>query len=141
MESLGGCAVAEDVQRRILADLGFEVSEGRAAWQVQVPLWRPDVEGEACVVEEVLRLHGFEHLPMSPTVLDATLPLPALSLGQRHVAAARTALAWRGMHEAVTFSFLDATAAALFGETPESLHLANPISVDLEVMRPPCCPT
>jgi phenylalanyl-tRNA synthetase beta chain len=140
VESLGGCAVAEDEQRRILADLGFELSDGAGSWQVQVPLWRPDVEGEACVVEEVLRLHGFEHLPMSPTVLDTTLPLPALSLGQRHVAAARTALAWRGMHEAVTFSFLDAKAAALFGETPESLRLANPISVDLEVMRPSLLP-
>ncbi len=144
VESLGGCAVDEAEQRRILADLGFEVSEGasdgKEAWQVQVPLWRPDVEGEACVVEEVLRLHGFEHLPMSPTLLDTTLPLPSLSLSQRHEAAARTALAWRGMLEAVTFSFLDAKAAALFGETPESLRLANPISMDREVMRPSLLP-
>jgi len=145
VESLGGCAVAEDEQRRILADLGFDVAKGSggsgdASWQVGVPLWRPDVEGEACLVEEVLRLHGFEHLPMSPTVLDTTLPLPALSLSQRHEAAARTALAWRGMHEAVTFSFLDAASASLFCETPESLCLANPISMDLEVMRPSLLP-
>ena len=142
VESLGGCAVAEDEQRRILADLGFEVANGAGGgpWRVQVPLWRPDVEVEACLVEEVLRLHGFEHLPMSPTVLDTTLPLPALSLSQRHEAAARTALAWRGMHEAVTFSFLDAKAAALFGGAPECLRLANPISMDLEVMRPSLLP-
>jgi len=141
VESLGGCAVADAEQRRILADLGFEIAEeADGAWQVRVPLWRPDVEGEACLVEEVLRLYGFEHLPMSPTVLDTTLPLPSLSLSQRHVAAARTALAWRGMHEAVTFSFLDARAAALFGETPEALRLDNPISVDLEVMRPSLLP-
>jgi phenylalanyl-tRNA synthetase beta chain len=151
VESLGGCAVAEEEQRRILADLGFEVAiaagdaSGASAsndgpWRVEVPGWRPDVEGEACLVEEILRLHGFEHLPMSPTVLDTTLPLPSLSLSQRHEAAARTALAWRGMHEAVTFSFLDDKAAALFGETPESLRLANPISMDLEVMRPSLLP-
>jgi phenylalanyl-tRNA synthetase beta chain len=143
VESLGGYPVAEAEQRRILTDLGFEITSGKSgdrAWQVQVPLWRPDVEGEACIVEEVLRIHGFEHLPMSPTVLDTTLPLPSLSLSQRHQAAARTALAWRGMHEAVTFSFLDAKAAALFGETPDSLRLANPISVDLEVMRPSLLP-
>ncbi len=143
VESLGGCAVPEKEQRRILSDLGFDVTAGKSrdkAWRVAVPSWRPDVEGEACLVEEVLRLHGFEHLPMSPTVLDTTLPLPALSPGQRHEAAARTALAWRGMHEAVTFSFLDARAAALFGGTPEALRLANPISVDLEVMRPSLLP-
>ena len=143
VESLGGCAVAEKEQRRILTDLGFEVAGAKSKeepWRVRVPTWRPDVEGEACLVEEILRLHGFEHLPMSATVLDTTLPLPALSLSQRHEAAARTALAWRGMHEAVTFSFLDAKAAALFGGTPEGLRLANPISVDLEVMRPSVLP-
>ena len=141
VESLGGCAVPEPEQRRILADLGFDVADGAGApWRVEVPLWRPDVEGEACLVEEVLRLHGYDHLPMSPTVLDTNLPLPALSPRQRHEAAARTALAWRGMHETVTFSFLDAGAAALFGETPDGLRLANPISVELEVMRPSVLP-
>jgi phenylalanyl-tRNA synthetase beta chain len=138
--SLGGLDVALDEQTRILTDLGFEVAKANGALNVGVPSWRPDVEGEACLVEEVLRIHGFEHLPLSPTELDTTLPLPALDLSQRREAAARTALAWRGMSEAVTFSFLDGDVADLFGGVPESLKLVNPISSDLEVMRPAVLP-
>ncbi len=138
--SLGGCEVATEEQTRILGDLGFQVAGANSALEVTVPSWRPDVEGEACLVEEVLRVHGYEHLPLSPTELDTTLPLPALSLGQRRAAGARTALCWRGMHEAVTFSFLDTEAADLFGGVPESLRLVNPISTDLELMRPSVLP-
>jgi phenylalanyl-tRNA synthetase beta chain len=138
--SLGGLDVPADEQRRILTDLGFEVGAANGALDAVVPSWRPDVEGEACLVEEVLRIHGYEHLPLSPTELDTTLPLPALDLAQRRQSAARTALAWRGMHEAVTFCFMGAEDAALFGEVPESLRLVNPISTDLEVMRPAVLP-
>ena len=138
--SLGGLEVALDEQTRILADLGFGVTKTNGTLSISVPSWRPDVEGEACLVEEVLRIHGFEHLPLSPTTLDTALPLPALDLGQRREAAARTALAWRGMSEAVTFSFLDGAAADLFGGVPDSLRLVNPISSDLEVMRPAVLP-
>ena len=138
--SLGGLEVALDEQTRILADLGFGVTKTNGTLSISVPSWRPDVEGEACLVEEVLRIHGFEHLPLSPTTLDTALPLPALDLSQRREAAARTALAWRGMSEAVTFSFLDGAAADLFGGVPDSLRLVNPISSDLEVMRPAVLP-
>ncbi len=139
--SLGGLEVPEDEQRRILSDLGFEIGgAANGTLAVTVPTWRPDVEGEACLVEEVLRIHGYEHLPLSPTVLDTTLPLPALDLAERRESAARTALAWRGLHEAVTFSFMAAEHAALFGEVTESLRLVNPISTDLEVMRPAVLP-
>ena len=138
--SLGGLEVALDEQTRILADLGFGVTKTNGTLSISVPSWRPDVEGEACLVEEVLRIHGFEHLPLSPTTLDTALPLPALDLGQRREATARTALAWRGMSEAVTFSFLDGAAADLFGGVPDSLRLVNPISSDLEVMRPAVLP-
>jgi phenylalanyl-tRNA synthetase beta chain len=138
--TLGGLDVAEREQTRILADLGFEMKQANGTLSVRVPSWRIDVESEACLVEEVLRIHGFEHLPLSPTTLDTTLPLPALNLSQRREAAARTALAWRGMSEAVTFSFLDGAAADLFGGVPDSLKLVNPISSDLEVMRPAVLP-
>jgi phenylalanyl-tRNA synthetase beta chain len=138
--SLGGLEVALDEQTRILADLGFGVTKTNGTLSISVPSWRPDVEGEACLGEEVLRIHGFEHLPLAPTPLDTALPLPALDLSQRREAAARTALAWRGMSEAVTFSFLDGAAADLFGGVPDSLRLVNPISSDLEVMRPAVLP-
>jgi len=139
--ALGGVAVPKEEQARILSALGFQVESGADdRLTCQVPSWRHDVEGEACLVEEVLRIHGYDHIPQSALELDTTLPLPALSTRQRRVSAARTALAWRGLCEAVTYSFMARGTAALFGELPASLDLANPISSDLDVMRPSALP-
>jgi phenylalanyl-tRNA synthetase beta chain len=140
VESLGGLAVPAADQARILRDLGFEVTEQGHELSCQVPSWRPDIEGEACLVEEVLRIHGYDRIPATPLTLDTSLPLPALSARQRRVSAARTALAWGGLHEAVTFSFVAASEATLFGWTDPALRLENPISSDLDVMRPSVLP-
>ncbi len=56
-ERLGGIAIPEDEQRRILEALDFEVS---GSWQVTVPLRRHDIEGPADLVEEVVRIHGLD---------------------------------------------------------------------------------
>jgi phenylalanyl-tRNA synthetase beta chain len=138
--TLGGLDLPGKRQSEILADLGFEVAEQNGKIIARVPTWRPDVEGEADLVEEVLRVHGFEHIPQAPLTLDTTLPLPAISPRQRRVSAARTALAWRGLSEAVSFSFLSDRHARLFGGVPEALRLVNPISSDLDVMRPAVLP-
>ena len=138
--SLGGLDVPAERQQEILAALGFEVAMKSGTISAQVPSWRPDVEGEADLVEEVLRVHGFDEIPAAPLTLDTSLPLPALSAHQRRVSAARTALAWRGLDEAVTYSFMASAQADLFGGVPDHLRLDNPISADLDVMRPSVLP-
>ena len=138
--ALGGLDVPVAEQTRILGDLGFAVRGDGATLQVAVPSWRNDVEGEACLVEEVLRIHGFDALPQVVLPRDSDLPLPALTPAQRRVSHARLALARRGLDEAVTFSFVSSQQAALFGGAPESLRLVNPISADLDVMRPSVLP-
>ena len=152
VEELGGVAVPAGEQARILTALGFQVESGLVeapanggdreveVLSCQVPSWRSDVQREACLVEEVLRIHGYEHIPQSSLELDTTLPLPALNTRQRRVSAARTALAWRGLYEAVTYSFMARGTAELFGPVPEALALINPISSDLDVMRPVLMP-
>ncbi|WP_119167641.1 phenylalanine--tRNA ligase subunit beta [Algihabitans albus] len=140
-ETLGGLAVEGERQQRILESLGCDIGDAGETLQVTTPTWRPDLEGEACLVEEVLRIVGYDQLPITPLELDTTLPLPALSQRQRRVAAARTALAWRGLEEAVTFSFLSAKQAVLFGWTDAQLRLLNPISSELDIMRPSVLPT
>ncbi|MEX2628312.1 MAG: phenylalanine--tRNA ligase subunit beta [Tistlia sp.] len=134
--TLGGVPVPDGEQVRILQDLGFEITDRGDDLEAQVPSWRNDVEGEACLVEEVLRLHGYEHLPTSSLTLDTAMPLPALSTRQRRAAAARTALCWSGLEECVTFSFVAERHARLFGWSEEALRLDNPISAELDVMRP-----
>ncbi|MFC7333785.1 phenylalanine--tRNA ligase subunit beta [Rhodocista pekingensis] len=138
---LGGVDVPEEEQIRILEALGFQVTReedfGPAGRLVcQPPSWRLDVHGEADLVEEVLRVHGFEHIPATPLPREAGTPKPALTAGQRRTANARRALAGRGLLEAVTWSFVSPAHAGLFGQVPDELKLLNPISADLAVMRP-----
>ena len=86
-------------------------------------------------VEEVLRVHGYDNIPVVPMVRDTPLPRPALDLSQKRAATVRRALASRGLVEAVTFSFLPRAQAELFGGGSSELTLVNPISADLDVMR------
>ena len=134
---LGGVDVPVAETVRILDDLGFATAESAdGTLAVTVPSWRNDVEGEACLVEEVLRIHGFDRIPVEPLPRSAGLPQPALTAGQRRRALIRRALAARGLTEAVTFSFVAAEHAAPFGGVDEACRLVNPISADLDMMRP-----
>ncbi len=94
------------------------------------------VEPEADLVEEVLRLGGLDAVPPVSLPALAVIPPPAFTAKQARAALARRVLAARGMQEAVTFAFMEARTAALFGATPEALRLVNPIAADLDQMRP-----
>ena len=68
------------------------------------------------------------------------IPQPALSTRQIREGTAKRSLAVRGMAEAVTYSFLSSRDAVLFGGGGDDLRLNNPISADLDVMRPSVLP-
>jgi len=134
---LGGVDVPEAEQIRILQGLGFQVArdaDGRLA--CTPPSWRADVHGEADLVEEVLRVHGFQHIPTTPLPRDAGTPKPALDARQKRTSLVRRTLAAQGLLESVTWTFVPPQHAALFGAAPEELTLLNPISADMAVMRP-----
>ncbi|MBK8209509.1 MAG: phenylalanine--tRNA ligase subunit beta [Rhodospirillales bacterium] len=128
-------ASAEECARTLDA-LGFGGTFEGETWQVKTPPWRNDIIGEACLVEEVARLLGYHRIPTVSLPRDAGLPTPALTPPQRRRARTRRLLAARGMIEAVTYSFMAARAAEPFGGGGALLRLVNPISADLDVMRP-----
>ena len=138
--TLGGVEVATDRQREILSVLGFGVEEKDAAnWSVTPPSWRADVEGEADLVEEVVRINDYDNIPVVSLPKMTALPLPAVTPQQRRVPMAKRLLATRGLLEAVTFSFMPSAVAKLFqpkGSNAPLVMLANPISADLDAMRP-----
>ncbi len=138
--TLGGVTLAEQDQRRILQTIGCEVSGTAEAWSVVPPSWRGDMVGEADVVEEILRLHGYHHIPSVPLTRELTLPGAARTPEQRRASMARRTLASRGLVEAVTMAFVPAAQAELFGGAKESLRLVNPISADLDAVRPSVLP-
>ncbi len=140
VRSLGGAEVAASEQRRILQALGCIVRETGDHFSVGPPSWRADIEGEACLVEEVLRVHGYDAIPAVSLPRNGALPAPALSPAQRRAGTVRRTLAARGLTEAVSFSFLALKDAALFGGGDADLTLLNPISADLDAMRPSILP-
>ncbi len=137
---LGGVDVPRDAQRRILEALGFGVADEDAVMNVAPPSWRGDIEGEADLVEEILRINGYDAIEAVPLERPTVLPRPALDPAQRRVGFVRRTLAARGLVEAVTFSFMASGDAALFGGGKPELRLINPISADLEIMRPSILP-
>ncbi len=139
-KTLGGVDIADNEQRRVLEALGFETAGKKGRISATAPSWRPDVVGEACLVEEVLRVIGFDKIPVVPLTRESALPVPVLTVGQRRDSFARKVLAGRGMLEAVTWSFMPEDQAAHFGGVPPDLRLDNPISAELSVMRPSMLP-
>ncbi|MDC0148589.1 phenylalanine--tRNA ligase subunit beta [Alphaproteobacteria bacterium] len=136
--SLTGLQLDEKDMQRILEDLGFGVETG-ATWKIHVPSWRPDIEGQADIVEEVTRIYGLDKVPAQALPMRHDVTRPTLTVEQRRVHIMRRALAGRGLVEAVTWSFISGPDATLFG-VADGLELANPISADLSHMRPSLLP-
>jgi phenylalanyl-tRNA synthetase beta chain len=144
---LAGIDVAEDEQADILGRLGFTVTRG-TPWQVSVPTWRRDIgsvaavnsgwDGEADLVEEVIRIHGLDRVPAIPLPRAEGVATPTATPAQKLERRLRRGLAARGADEAVTWSFLPPAEAEAFGGA--AWTLANPISADMAAMRPSLLP-
>ena len=137
VQSLVGMTISESDQRQTLTSLGFRL-EGNMA---HVPSWRPDVKGEADLVEEVARIASLTKLQGRPLPrIGSGVPRPVLSPAQRRLGAARRSAAALGYHECVSYSFIDQASAALFGGGTDATRLENPISSDMSHMRPALLP-
>ena len=135
--SLVGMDIPEATQRQSLTALGFHLKGDMA----HVPSWRPDVQGEADLVEEVARIASLTKLEGVPLPrLTAGVPRPVMSPVQRREVAARRTAAALGYNECVTYSFIDQPSAALFGGGIDATRLENPISNDMSHMRPSLLP-
>jgi phenylalanyl-tRNA synthetase beta chain len=126
--------------RRVLEKLGFFAAGQGEKVKVAVPSWRPDVQGRADIVEELVRIVGVEQVPATPFPRGADARKPVLTTIQLRTRAAKRALAARGMTEAVTWSFISKREAELFGGGSAALALANPIAAELSDMRPSLIP-
>ncbi len=135
--ALGGVEVPEAEQKAILERLGFEVALGER-WQVKPPSWRRDVDGEADLVEEVARIHGFDKIQTEPLARAPGVAHPTATAEQKIEQRVRRAAAARGLNEAVTWSFIAESEAEPFGGS--AWILANPISEEMKAMRPSLLP-
>ncbi|MBD8892393.1 phenylalanine--tRNA ligase subunit beta [Roseibium litorale] len=123
-----------------LKALGFWLSGSGDVVKVAAPSWRPDIEGKADLVEEVVRIIGLDRVVSTPLPRTSSISGRVLTLGQIRRNRARRALASRGLNEAITWSFIAKATAEAFGGGKPELALANPISADLSDMRPSLLP-
>lgn len=130
--ALGGLDVPTAEQKAILERLGFGVNEASTPWAVRVPTWRRDVDGEADIVEEIVRMAGLDAVPATALRRDHDVAKPTATPLQLRLRKTRRAAAARGFNESITWAFISPTEAAQFGS---AWTLENPISADLAVMR------
>ena len=134
VQALAGIDLPEAEQRGILERLGFRF-EGDG---VVPPSWRPDIDGEADLVEEVARIHGYDKVPSTPLPREPGVAHPTATRSQIIERRVRRTAAARGLDEAVTWSFISEKEAAAFGGG--EWRVANPISEEMKVMRPSLLP-
>ncbi|MFD2051796.1 phenylalanine--tRNA ligase subunit beta [Mesorhizobium calcicola] len=140
VKRLTGIEVPSRTSLDILSRLGFEPRGSGEIVDVKVPSWRPDVDGKADLVEEVMRIHGVDNIAPQPLGAHNAVNARILTTLQVRTRTAKRALAVRGMMEAVTWSFIPAKHAELFGGGQMALKLANPIAADMSDMRPSLLP-
>jgi len=141
VERLTGLELPRAEKIETLQKLGFSVEGTGSNVSVTVPTWRPDVEGKADLVEEIVRIAGVDRVASVPLArMEATVAKPILTVLQRRTSQARRALAAQGLVEAVNWSFISSDRAEMFGGGKPELALANPIASDLSDMRPSLMP-
>jgi len=123
---------------RILSHLEFDLTAETDGWMVSVPTWRVDVSREADLIEEVGRHWGLDRIPATFPALRSVprSSAPGITRGRL----ARRVLTGAGLQEAVTFTFIDASAAAPFAVDADRVTIANPLSEKFAVLRPSLVP-
>ena len=141
---LGGCDIPDNQQQEILLSLGCDVNTDKDVWLVKTPSWRPDLEGSADLVEEILRINGFDKIEAIPMPRPETYTPSPLTPLQKNISKSRRVLAGLGLSEAITWAFMSSDKAELFGandeEAKKSITLTNPISSEWDMMRPSILP-
>ncbi|MGI8932074.1 MAG: phenylalanine--tRNA ligase subunit beta [Sphingomicrobium sp.] len=132
--ALGGTEVPANEQIAILERLGFQIEEGEAL----VPSWRRDIDGPADLVEEVTRIVGYAAIPSTPLPRAEGVAKATATRSQTVERKIRRAAAARGLDEAISWSFISQAEADLFGGAANML--ANPISEEMNAMRPSLLP-
>ncbi|HTQ37197.1 MAG TPA: phenylalanine--tRNA ligase subunit beta [Steroidobacteraceae bacterium] len=133
LASLVGAQIADARIGHCLTGLGMQVGSHPLGWEVRPPSWRFDIAIEADLIEEVLRLVGFDAVPEQPRRLPQRFAAHSESrLDERALLDALTA---RGYHEVISYAFVDPALQGRLFPQQEPIRLANPIAADLAVMR------
>ena len=138
---LTGVEIENHVAKAILEKLGFLITINRDIWSIIPPSWRPDIDGVSDIIEEIIRVYGYDFIPSIKLPRKNYIAKPAMTVKHRQMSIASKILANRGYSEVITFSFLNEVMAKQFNGGIKELVLVNPISSELTHMRPSVIPT
>ena len=132
-EKITGFKVNDNEIIKILTDLGFEVSKEKFELDLKIPTWRPDITQPIDIVEEIVRIKGYENIKtLQP---EKTKIKDTLNAQQKLFHFLQRSVASKGYFETVTWSFTDSKINKLFRENLKEIKIVNPISSDLDVLR------
>ena len=133
LEKIAGFKVKDKEIFKILTDLGFKISKMKSVLELKVPSWRPDITQPIDIVEEVVRIKGYNNIktlePEKNRIKDT------LNKQQKLFHFLQRSVASKGYYETVTWSFTDSKINQLFKESYKEIKIVNPISSDLNVLR------
>ena len=132
-EKITGIKIEKKEMIKILTDLGFEVKVSDQILDLKVPSWRPDISQEVDVVEELVRIKGYDQIKMIEP--QKVRKKETLNKKQKLFHFVQRAVASKGYIEAITWSFTDSNINQLFIEKNKEIKIVNPISADLNVLR------
>lgn len=138
INKFAGFKIQNSVILSILETLGFQSNVTDNMLHILIPSWRSDVSIKEDIVEEILRIYGYDKLPMHP--LPNTEITKIIPSKEKRVLDIKRLLAVKGYHEVVTWSFMDSDLAKSFALHNETLKVLNPINDDLDYMRPSIIP-
>ncbi len=118
---------------KILSSLGFKLKKGKKNLKVEVPSWRPDISQDVDLVEELIRIKGFNNIKVIEP--EKKREKETLNFKQKLFHLSQRALASKGYIETVTWSFTDSKIDRQFNKGEEEIKIYNPISSDLDVLR------
>jgi phenylalanyl-tRNA synthetase beta chain len=132
-EKITGFKIDQKEIIKILTNLGFEIKKQKNLLLLKVPSWRPDIEQEVDVVEELVRIKGYDQIKIIEP--EKVRKKNTLNQTQKLFHFLQRAIASKGYLEAITWSFTDSKVNQLFIENNKEIRIVNPISTDLNVLR------
>ena len=128
-----GIPMTADEINKILSSLGFKCKKSKSSIKVEVPSWRPDVNLDEDLIEELIRIKGFKHIQLIEP--ERNRSQDTLNFKQKLFHLSQRSLASKGYMEIVTWSFSDSKVDKQFSKGEKEISLYNPISSDLNVLR------
>ena len=132
-EKITGFKIDQKEIIKILTNLGFEIKKQKKLLLLTVPTWRPDILQEVDIVEELVRIKGYDQIKMIEP--EKVRNKDTLNKTQKLFHFLQRAIASKGYLEAITWSFTDSKINQLFIENNKEIKIVNPISADLNVLR------